>query len=67
MILAFANIVNIINICRSRQLSFLALAKKFHANALLENAVQATSYTIVLFKTPELFFQIINLKQYCVN
>ena len=43
MILAFANIEGV-NICRSRQLSFLASQKKYHPTASFESAIQATSY-----------------------
>ena len=42
---AFVNIVNIINICRSRQLPFLALAKKFHANPLGQWSQAAITWT----------------------
>ena len=47
MILAFANIEGV-NICRSRQLSFLASQKKYHPTASFESAIQATSYNIGL-------------------
>ena len=55
IILASANIKGG-NISRSRQLSFLALAKKFHPTALFESAIPATSYNIVLFETAEPIF-----------
>jgi hypothetical protein len=42
-----------VNICRSRQLSFVASVKKFHPIAPFGSAI---SYNIVLFETAEHIF-----------
>ena len=50
-----------VNICRSCQLSFLALVKKkFHPTASFESVI---SYNIVLFETAEDISQMNELKQ----